>query len=363
MTLFDTLRSGFQGKKVFLTGHTGFKGTWMSLLLHQLGAEVTGFSLPPESPSLYTDLQADRYMHHSILGDIRHQDTLVHALLEAQPDMVFHMAAQPLVLDGYQRPVYTYEVNALGTAHLLEGVRQLQKPCQVVVITTDKVYHNNEWIYPYRETDALGGYDPYSASKACTELITASYRSSFFHPQAFGQHRKSIATVRAGNVIGGGDWAANRILPDIARSIAQQQSVVLRNPHAVRPWQHVLEALVGYLQLALRLQAEPQSALWADAWNFGPAVDEQVTVLQVVQQAIAVWGQGTYTIEQDEHRPHEAHLLRLDCSKALGVLGWKPKMSAMEAIAFTASWYKDVLTEGLSAEEVTFRQLSEYFAK
>lgn len=353
-----TLRDYYRGKRIFLTGHTGFKGAWMLALLHELGARVTGYALAAETPSLYRDIGGDD-LCTSIIADVREADALRDALLATNPDVVFHMAAQPLVLDAYERPVYTFGVNAMGTAHLLEAIRALPGRCTVINITTDKVYDNKEWIYPYREQDALGGYDPYSASKACAELVSASYRSSFFHPKEYASHQTSLATVRAGNVIGGGDWAANRLVPDIARAVHGGEEVVLRHPEAVRPWQHVLEALYGYLVLGVRMGEDPQR--FATAYNFGPLWDEAVTVEYLVQQAIAAWGRGTYRVDPPEGTPHEATLLRLDCSKAVQELRWRPRWNAAQAIEQTIAWYKRVLDGGASPLAVTREQLQEYW--
>ena len=352
------LRQYYQGKHIFLTGHTGFKGAWLLAVLDALGAKVTGYALEAETPSLYRDLQGDT-LCTSIIGDVLDAQRLKDAVLMAQPDVILHMAAQPLVLDGYERPVYTFGVNAMGTAHLLEAVRALEGPCQVINITTDKVYENREWIYPYREHDALGGYDPYSASKACAELVSASFRSSFFHPEAYDQHQTSLATVRAGNVIGGGDWAANRLVPDIARAVHANEPITLRHPEAVRPWQHVLEALYGYLILGVKMAQAPQQH--ATAYNFGPLWDEAVTVEYLVQQAIATWGRGQYTVDPPADAPHEATLLRLDCSKAVQALGWRPRWNAAEAIAQTIAWYQQVLDEGAAPLAVTRAQIQAYW--
>lgn len=355
---FQHLQQHYQDKRVFLTGHTGFKGAWMLLLLHELGATVTGYALEATTPSLYQDLEGDA-LCTSIIGDVLDAAHLRRALLAAEPDIVVHMAAQPLVLDGYERPVYTFGVNAMGTAHLLDAIRALPGSCQVINITTDKVYNNREWVYPYRESDALGGYDPYSASKACAELVSASFRSSFFHPSAYDQHQTSLATVRAGNVIGGGDWAQNRLVPDIARAIHAGEKVTLRHPQAVRPWQHVLEALYGYLILGVKLAEEPQR--YATAYNFGPLWDEAVTVEYLVQQAIAAWGRGEYIVDPPADTPHEATLLRLDCSKAVQELAWRPRWTAAQAIQQTIAWYRRVLDGGESASAVTRDQIAAYW--
>lgn len=348
----------FQDKRIFVTGHTGFKGTWLLLLLRRLGATVAGYALAAEPHTLYAQINGDG-LCESTIADIRDGAALRKAIADFQPDIVFHLAAQPLVLDSYNRPIYTFEVNAIGTAQLLEAVKQINKPCEVVVITTDKVYENREWWYPYREVDALGGYDPYSASKACAEIVTASYRNSFFNSKHYAQHQKAIASGRAGNVIGGGDWAENRIIPDIVRALNAGKAVELRNPKAVRPWQHVLEALYGYLLLAVRLHQKP--AVFGDAFNFGPLYDEAISVERLAQIALEVWGGGEYKDMSDSRNtPHEAHLLRLDCSKAVQQLGWLPRWNAQQAIHKTMEWYKAVSVEGQTALEVTQKQIEAY---
>lgn len=354
-----TLTNFYQEKRILVTGHTGFKGAWLVALLERLGAIVQGYALAPEMPSLYQDIEGDR-LCESTIGDLLDKALLEKTVLDFEPELVFHMAAQPLVMEGYQRPTYTFEVNAIGTANLLNAIRGLSGSCTVVNITTDKVYDNKEWHYPYRETDALGGYDPYSASKACAELISASFRSSFFNPAQYEQHQTALATVRAGNVIGGGDWAANRLVPDIVRAVQAGEEVVLRNPAAIRPWQHVLEALYGYLILGARLQEAPLQ--YSTAYNFGPLLDEAVSVEYLVQQAVAAWGRGSYRVDRPEGAVHEAQLLRLDCSKATQELQWKPKWNAAQAIEQTIEWYRLVLDEEQTPLKVTRTQLDAYLA-
>lgn len=351
------LKAFFTGKNVFLTGHTGFKGAWMTVWLNSLGANVKGYALEAESPSLYQDINGDT-LCESVVADIRDQQQLIEAVRAFQPDIIYHMAAQPLVLDAYNRPVYTFEVNAIGTANLLEAAKSVEKKCTIINITTDKVYENKEWYYPYRENDHLGGYDPYSASKACAEIVSASYRSSFFNPKDYTQHQTSLATVRAGNVIGGGDWAENRIIPDIVRAVSVGDEVTLRNPNAVRPWQHVLEALYGYLLLAIRMDENPTR--FSEAFNFGPLFDESITVEFLVQQAIEEWGKGSYKVEQQAGQLHEAKLLRLDCSKAVNELKWHPKWNAKQAIQHTIKWYKKALDKNQSPLEITQAQIKAY---
>lgn len=352
------LRAAYQGKKVLLTGHTGFKGSWLLAWLHLLGAQVKGYALAPEtSPSLY-DLLGGDALCESVIADLSARDTLERAVLDFQPDYIFHLAAQPLVRLSYEQPAETFQVNALGTAYLLEAVRQLAKPCTVVLITTDKVYENKEWVYPYRETDRLGGYDPYSASKACAELVINSYVQSFFNPAAYDKHQKAIAVGRAGNVIGGGDWSRDRIIPDIVRALQAGQPVQVRNPAAVRPWQHVLEPLGGYLVLGARLAAAPQE--FAGAWNFGPLADDTKTVEALVQEAMDIWGVGQYDKPALTGQPHEAGLLKLDISKALTYLDWKPVFNSKTAIAQTIDWYKAYATQPASIKEFTLAQIQHF---
>lgn len=354
----DVLRRVYQGKKVFLTGHTGFKGAWLLKILSMLGAEVKGYSLAPvHGHNLYNSLNGDS-LCSSVINDIRDSEVLKAELLNFQPDYVFHLAAQPLVRLSYKQPVETFTVNAIGTANVLDSVRYLEKPCSVVLITTDKVYHNNEWLYPYRENDRLGGYDPYSASKACAELIVDSYRNSFFNIEEYSKHLKGIAVARAGNVIGGGDWAEDRIIPDIVRALSSGSVVPVRNPQAVRPWQHVLEPLNGYLLLGMKLAEVPNR--YSDAYNFGPYIDDTLTVKELVTKAIDIWGSGDYLISEQSNPVHEAGLLKLDISKATTELCWKPKMNADKALYSTINWFKQE-REGIVATALCEAQIEEYF--
>jgi CDP-glucose 4,6-dehydratase len=353
------LRETYAGKKVFLTGHTGFKGAWLLYWLHTLGAEIKGYALAPDSePSLYKLLDGDR-LCESVIADLNERATLEQALLSFQPDFIFHLAAQPLVRLSYEIPVETFATNALGTANLLDAVRRLSRPCTVVLVTTDKVYENKEWVYPYRETDRLGGYDPYSASKACAEIIINCYTQSFFNPTDYEHHRKGIAVGRAGNVIGGGDWAKDRIIPDIVRAVSAGQSVQVRNPHAVRPWQHVLEPLGGYLLLGARLATAPTR--YTGAWNFGPHLQDTLPVSALADTALQAWGAGHYEIPLLDHQPHEAGLLKLDISKALNELGWQPRYSATSSIRTTIAWYK-ALAEGKNAANLVLTDIEAYCA-
>ncbi len=354
-------RAVYSGKRVFLTGHTGFKGSWLTLWLHRLGAEVKGYALAPEgAPNHYEAIGGDA-LCTSVIADIRDADRLRAELTAFRPDVVFHLAAQPLVRRSYTEPVETVATNALGTVHLLEALRGLAAPCSTVVVTTDKVYANREAHYAYREGDALGGYDPYSASKACTEILAASWRSSFFHLEQISAHGQSIATGRAGNVIGGGDWAADRIIPDAVRALEAGAPLQLRNPGAVRPWQHVLESLYGYLLLAARQAAD--GARYADAFNFGPGAADEMTVRELADIAVRAWGSGSVLETPDGTAPHEAGLLMLDNGKALRELGWRPQLAAEEAIHLTIDWYKRYSAAPAAAREVTSSQIAAYEAR
>jgi CDP-glucose 4,6-dehydratase len=354
------LQKVFRDKKILLTGHTGFKGSWMLAFFSLMGAKVKGYALETKEDSLYQSIGGDQ-LCDSVIADIRDQEKIKSCILEYQPDYIFHLAAQPLVLDAYRNPIYTHEVNIMGTAYILDALRELMHPTKLIVVTTDKVYENREWVYPYREVDPLGGYDPYSASKAGAELVTASYRNSYFHPSEYQSHQKSVTTARAGNVIGGGDWSDNRIIPDTVRALLAQEPLVLRNPNAVRPWQHVLEALHGYLLLAARLANEPASELLNAAWNFGPLYDENVTVREMAEHAIKVWGiQQSIKIDASEIY-HEAGLLKLDSTKAHTYLKWHPRWTALESVQQTINWYKAVCLEQRSAFEVTIDQAKQYF--
>ena len=330
----------FSGRSVFVTGHTGFKGSWLSIRLHALGAKVTGYALaPPTSPSNFAasgvrDLLA---AHHE--ADLRDGASLQAALQAAAPEVVFHLAAQPLVRESYADPRQTFDVNVMGTINLLEAVRVLGRPCVVLVITSDKCYENREQVWGYRESDALGGHDPYSASKGAAEIVAASYRRSFFPPQRLAQHGVKLATVRAGNVIGGGDWAKDRIITDVVCHLQAGQAVPVRSPRAVRPWQHVLEPLGGYLTLAAQMLQSDDPA-WCDAWNFGPLPGEDIPVRRLVELFVQAWGEGSWQDVSDPQEPHEAGVLRLCIDKAIDQLGWRPRWSVAEAVRRTAEWYR-----------------------
>lgn len=326
----------FKGKRVFVTGHTGFKGSWFCLWLNSLGAEVTGYALnPPTEPNLFELCKIDELVKSNI-ADIRRGESLKRAMLAAGPEIVIHMAAQPLVRDSYKNPLETYDINVMGTINLLEAVRHCKSVKAVINVTTDKCYENREWVWGYRENEPLGGYDPYSSSKACSELITAAYRSSFFNPKDYAIHGVAVASARAGNVIGGGDWAAGRLVPDCVRAILKDEKIVIRNPDAVRPWQHVLEPLSGYLKLAQRLYED--GPLYGEAWNLGPIDEDSRPVEWIVGRLCSKWGHSaSYKIDKVGH-PHEAHYLKLDCSKARAELGWRPKWDIEKAIDSIIEW-------------------------
>jgi len=352
------LAPAYKGKKVFLTGHTGFKGAWMMAWLHKLGATVKGFSLPAEDEhGIYNNLDKE-ITAQSVIGDIRNKKQLADEIASFQPDFIFHLAAQALVRYSYRHPAETFEVNVTGTANLLEAAAAFTGKCTIVVITTDKVYHNNEWHYPYRENDRLGGYDPYSASKACAELVVDSFRNSFFHPNKYATHQKALASARAGNVIGGGDWSKDRIVPDIIRALAADEKIPLRNPNAVRPWQHVLEPIEGYLLLGAKLAQEPLT--YAKAYNFGPLPHQELTVSALVEQGIHYWGKGSWEDVSSPNQPHEAGLLTLDINLANKELGWQPKLSNQEAIQWTLEWFKTYLTD---KSNILFEQITAYESK
>lgn len=320
------------GKRVFLTGHTGFKGSWMALWLQKMGAAVTGFALaPPTSPALFDVAQVGDGMT-SIIGDIRDLATLEAAVGAADPEIVIHMAAQPLVRASYDDPVGTYATNVMGTIHLLEAVRKAPSVRAVCVVTTDKCYENREWVWGYREDEAMGGYDPYSNSKGCSELVSSAYRRSFF-----GGGRVAVATARAGNVIGGGDWAADRLIPDILRAFAADEPVLIRNPLAIRPWQHVLEPVGGYLTLCQALWYDQQDV--AEAWNFGPRDDDAQPVQWIVERMCARWP-GARWVHDDTVQPHEARYLKLDISKARSGLGWEPRWTLSKALDSIVAWHR-----------------------
>jgi CDP-glucose 4,6-dehydratase len=330
----------WSGRRVLLTGHTGFKGSWLLLWLQQLGAQVWGYALEPEvSPSLFSSLAVDLrpgdgYSHQ--IGDLADQAALSDLVQRCQPEVVLHLAAQPLVRRSYQDPLGTWATNVNGSLHLLEALKPLQHPCAVVMVTTDKVYENQEWAYGYRERDLLGGHDPYSASKAAAEIAIASWRSSFCGPGAHQTPHLRIATARAGNVIGGGDWAADRIVPDAIRALAADEPIPVRNPLATRPWQHVLEPLGGYLRLAQALACDPEPP--CEAFNFGPTLSSNRPVKELVESMLTHWN-GSWLDQRDPHAPHEAHLLHLQIDKAHHRLSWTPRWDYATTLERTVVWY------------------------
>lgn len=354
ITLFNEV---YNGKKVLITGHTGFKGSWLCMLLNKLGADVYGYSLdPPTNPSLFTEAKIERLIT-SFIGDIRDYDKLLKVIQIIQPEIVFHMAAQPLVLESYKIPIETYSINVMGTVHLLEACRQTKSVKAIVNVTTDKCYENREWLWGYREVDQIGGYDPYSNSKGCSELITTSYRRSYFNPSKFNEHGVAIATVRAGNVIGGGDWAADRLIPDSFRSIICGEKIKIRNPYAIRPWQHVLEALTGYLTLCEKLYIDGPT--YADAWNFGPDDKDVQNVEWIIRIICNRWGKGA-SFEIDSYpQPYESNYLKLDCSKARSLLNWQPKWNINKTIDSIIEWYK-VYIGGGDIKEICNKQINEF---
>nr|WP_239016854.1 CDP-glucose 4,6-dehydratase [Sphingomonas ginkgonis] len=342
----------WQGRRVLVTGHTGFKGGWLSLWLHQLGAEVSGFSLPaPTEPSFFEQTRLAELIDHRV-GDVRDPAAVAAVIAEVRPEIVFHLAAQPLVRYSYDHPVETYAINVMGTVHVLEACRHQDSVKAVVCVTTDKCYENREWVWPYRESDPMGGHDPYSSSKGAAELVISAYRRSYS-----GGPR--IASVRAGNVIGGGDWALDRLVPDLVRAFIAGERPLIRNPRSVRPWQHVLEALSGYLRIGERLLDGDDTA--ATAWNFGPSDDDAQPVGWIVETMLAGWGAQGWDRPGGE-QPHEAVLLRLDCSKARAELGWRPALRLEEALGKVIEWHRGV-ADGGDARDISIRQLADYAAR
>ncbi|BBO99911.1 CDP-glucose 4,6-dehydratase [Sulfuriferula nivalis] len=349
----------WSGKTVLVTGHTGFKGGWLSLWLQSMGAKVVGFALaPPTHPSLFLAANVADGMV-SIEGDIRDYAAVLAVFKQHQPEIVIHMAAQALVRYSYANPVETYATNVMGTVHLFEAARQTGSVRAIVNVTSDKCYENREWVWGYRENEPMGGYDPYSSSKGCAELVTSAYRNSFFNPQDYAHHGVAVASARAGNVIGGGDWAEDRLIPDIIRAITQGEPVRIRSPHAIRPWQHVLEPLSGYLVLAQKLYEA--GVAYADAWNFGPNETDAKPVQWIVEQLTQNWGEGaSWVLDEGEH-PHEAHYLKLDCSKAKARLNWHPRWQLEDALQAIVDWQR-AYQAGRDMRVVTLQQIGTYCA-
>jgi len=345
----------FKSKKILITGHTGFKGSWLTLWLTEMGANVIGYSLePPTEPSMFDALNLKERIIH-VIGDVRDEEKLKKTFKTHRPELVFHLAAQPLVRYSYIAPKYTYEVNVIGTINLLEAVRETDTVKAVVVVTSDKCYENKEWIYGYRETDPVGGYDPYSSSKGCAELVVSAYRRSYFENLGI-----ALSSVRAGNVIGGGDWQADRLVPDCIRALSKGETIKIRNPDAIRPWQYVLEPLSGYLLLASKMLERTNK--FEGAWNFGPPDADILTVEELVNKVLKYWGGGSYRVTENKDELHEARLLKLDSSMARFLLGWRFKYDVERAVKETVEWYKNYYS-GLTGKELcefSVKQIKEY---
>lgn len=344
----------WNGKRVLLTGHTGFKGAWLSLYLEKLGAKVTGLALAPDqNPSLFEVAGVDRGIR-SIIGDIRDLATVERAVTAAEPDVVIHMAAQALVRRGYREPVETYATNVLGTVHVLDAVRRVSKARACVVVTSDKCYENREWLWPYREDEPMGGRDPYSNSKGCAELVVSSYRSSYFAPAGMG-----LASARAGNVIGGGDWSEDRLIPDLIRGFIDRKPTMIRQPNSIRPWQHVLEAINGYMMLVERLWDDPVA--FAQGWNFGPTDAGAIPVHAIADTLVTKWGSGASWIRDKEAGAHEANLLKLDSTKARTLLSWKPRLNIEQSLEWIVNWHRAQVAHA-DMRDFTRLQIEEYLA-
>ena len=348
----------WKGKRVFLTGHTGFKGGWLTLWLASMGAKVTGYALAPNAnPNFFEVVNIADDLEQSHISDIRDLEKLQKAMLAAKPEIVIHMAAQPLVRYSYVNPVETYATNVMGTVHLLESIRNVDSVRAAVIVTTDKCYENKEWAWGYRENEPMGGYDPYSNSKGCAELVTSAYRQSYFSPEKYSKHQVAIASARAGNVIGGGDWSEDRLIPDAIRAFEANGSLVIRNPLATRPWQHVLEPLSGYLVLAQALYKE--GAKFNGGWNFGPRDEDARPVQEVINLLIKNWGSVASWNQDQSEQPHEAHSLKLDCSKACQYLNWVPRWSLEQAIENIAQWQRAHQQNG-DMREISLQQIANY---
>ncbi len=355
-TLEDVVKT-WQRRRVFLTGHTGFKGSWLALWLSRLGAQIRGYALDPcTEPNIFNLASVDTVVE-DVRGDVRDCAKLEAAMTEFGPEVVFHLAAQPIVRRSYADPVGTYGTNVMGTVHLMEAIRKTPSVRAVVCVTTDKCYQNQEWIWPYRETDPLGGYDPYASSKACAEIVSAAYRSSFFPIERIQEHHVALATARAGNVIGGGDWSEDRLIPDLVRGFSSGQPVLIRRPNAIRPWQHVLDPLHGYIMLAQELLAQP--ARFASSYNFGPSDEEVWPVERIATNLARMWGNGASWIRDSVPSVHEDHVLRLDASRARVELGWQLRLKIEAALEWTIAWYR-AWNQGDNMSHFTEKQLVEY---
>jgi CDP-glucose 4,6-dehydratase len=350
-------RPFWKGRRVFVTGHTGFKGSWLSIWLNALGADVTGYALnPPTRPSLFEQAKVAALVK-SITGDIRDFSKLKAAVAESSPQTIIHLAAQSVVRRSYEDPIETYSSNVMGTVHLLEAVRQLGQPCAIVNVTSDKCYQNKEWSWGYRENDRLGGHDPYSNSKACAELVTAAFCDSYFRSNGHNGQHTAVATARAGNVIGGGDWTRDQLIPDLMRSFLDSKPCLIRSPSAIRPWQFVLEPLRGYLRLAERLAEDPSAV--GSAWNFGPAEGDAKPVSWIANRLVNLWGAGASWCTDAANHPHEAHYLKLDASRARSGLGWEPLVPLANALDWTLDWYRG-FQSGADLGHVTRFQIEQY---
>ena len=355
--MVKNLGKAYQGKRVFITGHTGFKGAWLVGLLSKYNAIIAGFSLEPVQDNIQYPFIKDK-LDQDLVGDIRNSNEIQKAIKEFNPDIVFHLAAQALVIDSYLDPEMTYTTNVIGTLNVLEACKNIPNLKAVICVTTDKVYENKEIQHPYTESDQLGGYDIYSSSKACCELLVSSFRNSFFNVKNYQNHNVLIATVRAGNVIGGGDWSKNRLLPDLIRNALKGESTIIRSPRAVRPWQHVLDCLTGYLMLGERLLNQETS--FAQAWNFAPNKEDILPVLKVIDEAMKHWDKIEYVVDENTKAYHEANLLLLDNAKAIKQLNWHPRLSIQESISWTISWYKTYFKD---EENLMLNQIDKYLIK
>ena len=356
----NTYNNIYNGKRVLVTGHTGFKGGWLSLWLKELGAKVIGYSLdPPTQPSFFEAIDLKNKLIH-IIGDVRDENHLLSVFEKYQPEFIFHLAAQSLVRFSYKEPQLTYETNVMGTVNVLEAIRKSKSVRAAVIITSDKCYENKEWIYGYRENDSVGGYDPYSSSKGCAELVVSAYRNSFFNPKDSGKiHNIALSSVRAGNVIGGGDWGGDRLISDCVKTLSQNKIINIRNPQATRPWQYVLEPLNGYLLLGSKMYKD--GVKYSSAWNFGPNGNDIITVEEIVKSVIKNWGKGEYKVDISR-QPHEAGFLKLETSKARIFLGWKPVYEIYETIKRTINWYK-YFYNGIEKEKlykITVKEIWDY---
>lgn len=352
----ELINQYYKDKKVLVTGHTGFKGSWLTIWLLKMGAKVVGYSLEGSEKNDNFSLANLSYKIKDIRGDIRDRGHFIEVVEQEKPDILFHLAAQALVIDSYEDPVYTYETNVMGTVNVLEAVRKSISISAAIFITTDKVYDNKEWNWPYREYEPMGGYDPYSSSKGASELVIASYRNSYFNPENYHEHGKSIASVRAGNVIGGGDWNKNRIVPDCIKAIENEEVIKVRNPKAIRPWQHVLDPLSGYLLLGYKINVDPLK--FSEAWNFGPEGSNIIDVGTLVKELIEQYQKGKWEDTSDSNSLHEAKFLALDINKAKYQLNWNPALSFKQTMKFTVDWYKKYNEEDVF--ELCIKQIDDF---